>query len=399
MNAIIVCRTGSPIYYDDNGTPRGDADTVPLIKYLAETYDGLVIVIGAQRGTPPDYPNLKCVLLDTHFDENDRVAYLEAKFDAYVEEVKHVAGDHHIECCIEMFGAPPTWSWPGNPNYARTQGFAVRYSAPQLYVMHKLKLKRYGIVTDPKVYKRDLEMASIWPECRPLAVLSQESRVFNKKMYDQQYKIRAVYSGCEFWLTRDMKPREYRWPKEHPMMIAANSHVGKTGLIRHDRQGLWQEIIDACPNGTAICGTGWDWLDDQGRLRMLGTLPTMRDVLSSLSNSVAGPMIPQYPGFNSTKPRLYALAGCAPLPYGPAGCRFPDWAYDRDERLLDLNSPWRFPGPKFDAKPDDYVEYIERVLDITTPDFTLLDQLIDATRSNVPVNAAWYEKFGGYYKV
>lgn len=397
---FVVMRTGSPIYFNDQQGARGDQDTVPIIQYLLDAGHDIVL-FGPWRGELPE--GLRGVFVDTSLfnEKSSREEILEA-IDPAVEQLRQ----YDPKFCLEFWGPPPTWSCPWNPNGARVFGFGTRYSLPMLYAIEQLQLERYGIVTDPKCYKRDLEMATMWRHIEPRAVLSQEERTFKRETQGVKYTCHIKYAACEFWLTRGMERLE-PVPKEFPCGIAANTHIGKTGLSTFiDRFPLWREILDDCPDGTALCGTGWPEAfthqTDAERFNFFGELPTMGDVLDLLNRCVGGPMIPQWPGFNSTKPRLYALANCVPMLYGNGKQKY---TYDRDERITPLTSMWRWPNGldlfKLGMGWQGTNEYLEYILERTEPNFSMLDDLIDGGYAGGYRGAsnkdAWIKKFGGYY--
>ena len=379
---IMVTRTGSPCYVNNKGSkPRGDLDTDPLIRYLALRDDINVVYFGVIRNAKDLPENVSVINVPVqHID------YLLTGRD--IEKIwadsLHELREMNPVGCIEMFGATPSWSWVDNPNGAMTQDFAVKYSLPPLWAMHKLDIPRYGVVTDPKCYKRDLEMVSCWKNIVPRAVLSQEDTVIKRKMNGYPVEIEAVYAACEFWLTTGFDQYSHRG--EGHVVCANTHHKAYKG-----REELWWEILMRCPEATKLCGQGWDKISVPNHVTNCGIMPDLEATLAFIRSGEEGVCIPQKPGFNTTKPRLYALQNTVPRLFGNGKH---EWTYDRDERILPLNHPARFDS----GQPYDHDEVIQMILDKTTPDFSKLDRLIDSILDGRDhTTAEWRQEFGGYY--
>jgi len=392
---ILLTRTGSPLYCDDTKatSPKGEADTLPFFRWLINQghdvrYFGRVV---NPENSPGQVYSVPLNGVDEWSSEDD----IRERCEDLIEEVR-LWGP---VCCLDMFGYSPTWSTPKNPRFSSVQAAAIRYSLPQLLLMHELNLPRVGVVTDPKCYKRDLEMASIWPNVRPVAVLSQEQTTIPKRMLDKQFMIHAVNAGCEFWHVWDWEPYEWLSDKRHDVVQMGHAHL-KTSRIKNDGR---QDIYEAwwCDreelNDPIVYGTGWEGQD----VPWGGTLPTLHDVRQVMQKSYGGPMIPQKYGFNSTKPRIHALSGSCPFIYGnDPGNPF---TYDVDERILPIDHPGRI------MEEESLAHYMNRfgrgnfeelrleVLDKTEPDFSKLIDCIAALEAEEDTDTdAWRQEFGGY---
>lgn len=417
-DCIAITRTGSPIYFGSEAGARGELDTVPFIERLVATYTGRIIVFGALRGdVPPDDEHVTYINIDMR-DVNPSGD--EARFtrpDVLIERIMpyaQIIAEYQPKCVFDCWGATPTWSWTGNPNGALPYDFAVLYSAPMLFVMKYLNevngfTPRFGIVTDPKCYKRDLEMATIWPEIIPAAVLSQEKRMWDRKLQGKRFRTWAAYARCENWLT-------WQWEcipntNDFPCVIMANTHVN-AGLLAPGRDEVWLEILNEVPDDTVVFGSGWDKVPyaEWDRLRYVGVLPTTDDVRAALAQCYGGPMICQMPGFMTTKARIYAMSGALPLAYGLINDDPHPLAYDRDCRVFAPNDMLRWiAGRDVEGQTclnisDKRREFlINHILELTTPNFSLLDHLLseinDMTREgmqSVCKRPLWLDQFGGY---
>lgn len=413
---VVVARTGSPYFVGDDGvSANGEADTQCVIDHLADAGYNVVYfgLCNGEERLRKDVilmkPNMKGV------DENATEDELKERLDpliAHLQELRPI-------CCVNVAGAPASWSWPKNPNGAFTQAFAVRYSAPCLYMIHRCGLPRVCVITDPKVYQRDCEGATMWPQVQPIAVLSQEETTFAKRIQDKKYKVVAKYAGCEYWRTEGMQRilRIYTAIKNRTITTAAHSHYGR-GALGVGRDDVWPLILDKYLSdeneaghclSTRICGKMWEGHPTQRKYPevFVGCLENERKVHELLREGYCGPMIPQKKGFNTTKIRLHALNLNAPLPYGRGG----PYTYDADARVVPLDSPFRIDeDPDGLKKAVDYtmthgdarLEYVNDVLEKTKPNWWLLDECVarltdmEWRADAIKQNLEWVNLFGGY---
>lgn len=369
---------------------RGGGDAYPILQWLGENYPGDVIAVGQLRGDPPPGV-LSCDISMKGLDLPGRDGFFDVKdFEERMQPSLEFLREHEVGCWFDMFGPTPSWSHPDNPAYANVYDFGVLYSLPQLWLMHKLDKPRYGIVTDPKCYKRDGEMATMWPNITPRAVLSQENRIWKKKIQGKTFTISAIAAGCEFWQTWNMK-RADPCVKQHDFLVASNVHASSSQLPAR-RRDLWERLVDELPDGTVICGHGWDEAAHSlDRFDYRGCLKSVHEVYDLMRQSRAGVMVPQTLGFNSTKPRLYALNNCAPYFYSEDQA----YVYDVEAVILERDSEWRWFGHLPTRHNDDAAreEYIDLILERTKPDFTTLSNLIADTAEGGHIG----DYCGGYY--
>lgn len=411
---IVVAKTGAVYSGGDTPGSKGEADTAPLLDYLTHRYPGRVAYFGLTNCEHTDgvqwfEPDLRGI------DYESTGAALRERLDPVIARVNEAGG---VGVVINACGWAPTWSWPDNPARATVFNPGVRYAAPALYLMHKTRSPRVCVLTDPKCYPRDGEMAT-WEHARPAALLSQSDRLMKKTVQGRPYMVRQVLSKCEYWGTYGLRTPPVLPVDERPYRVAtcANGHFNEARL-RGDRRETWDIILrrwledHACV--TAVCGGGWEKHELARDMSygsadaFKGIIPTFYGMLELIGQGECGPMITQVAGFNSTKPRLHALVGSVPLFVGTD----PDHphTYDADERLLPLSHPTRVDLSRDDdleraagvARTSEGQEVIQEVLAATEPDFSLLDECIEAFMSGSVKSSKdtltehWLDKFGGY---
>ena len=361
---ILVTRTGSPFY---SCGQKGFPDMMGIWDYLRTRQDYTATyvghVVGPDRGSMIRWP-VKGLNRDLDTE------YIEEMWAESLEKCRELNPTH----IVVLEGATPTWSWPDNPTAARIFDFGLRYSAPALWLCHKLKIPRVSIITDPKCYPRDSEMTTIWPECRPHSVLSQENCWINKTIQGKPLKIEAVYAKCEYWL---MHGRAYPiiQGKNYSAFRGNQMAQFKELRLRKGREESWRKILAAFHGcDLKIAGKGWDgWPKEV----FTGWVDGFDGLLKFLGEGIAGPMIPQKVGFSSTKPLMHAVMGNCPL-------FFDD--YDSACRVLPANHTCRSPQRPGSLSTQFLLDTCERVKEACTIDFTMLDRvLIDG------------EKIGGYH--
>ncbi len=404
---VMVTRTGSPYFVQGHGTSAyGEWDTQGVVDYLRSQSGIDVCYFGPIRGGHL-LDNVLALDVDVRgFDELTSGDEIDERLEDPLAQLK----EFDPQVCIEVFGATPSWSWPDNPNIAGTHGWCIRYSAPCLRAMNVLNIPRVGIVTDPKCYKRDLEMATMWKNIRPVAVLSQEDRTFKKHMQGIDYLVHCVYSGCEFWSTAGME--QTRPDKIFDLAVMAHTHINNPRLAK-GRDAIWSHIldewlkVDLLRNSTCIIGKGWDKFSGYDPDTMIGVLKTWEAAIDHIGKGLASPMIPQWPGFNTTKPRLHTLVNSCPMLFGTG---IHSHTYDMDERILPLNHPARIPEDNdgkgliraWEGLTDEIrQDAIDLAYKNTTPQHDLLDDLLSAfdckpDQRPDTLDPMWYLKFGGY---
>ena len=365
-------RTGSPFYTKTiRSRPTGEFDTRAIWNYCKRVHNATFV--GPLAG--PSEENMIQVDIKG-WDEFTAGPEIIERLDPIVEKCREL----NPKMVIVVEGATPTWSWPENPNCALVFAFCIRYNLPALYIIHKLNIPRISIVTDPKCYPRDSEMTTIWPNIMPAAVLSQENATWTKIIQGKRVQFNAVASGVEFWNTTYWHVPPTRELKDKVVATAANAHFKNTRLHKHRHQAwedVWKNWLPEHKHETVVCGKGWDKHEFFDSDVFIGVVKTHQDAWRVMSRGHYGPVLPQKEGFNSTKPRLHALVNSVPLLYGDGGYM----TYDKDERILPLNHPARIrtDGLEGVIKRCHNIkqEIIEEVLEKTTPDFKMLDDVIE----------------------
>lgn len=394
LPTFFVMRTGSPFFTVGQNSPIGERDTLGIWKWARDRGG---VFVGVVRGDEHEHEHVHRINVNG-WDELISSKTVISQLDPVARELETLK-----PCCaVVVEGAPATWSWPDNKNFAMVRAFSVRYTLPTLYLLHKLGIPRISIITDPKVYPRELEMATCWPGIRPAACLSQEDTTFPKRCQDEQYRVHAKYAACEHWctITDERVQNTRRGPS---VRTCAHSHFND-GRLARGRELLWQlvlnEFIDLPTRDLKVLGRGWDrWPSEH----FVGTVKTHDEVMRFLAEGMCGPMIPQKAGFNTTKPRLHALAGNVPLLWGRG---VHPMTYDRDCRLYETAHECRIDETAngfteawarcWDMGETRRQEVIERVLERTQPNFDVLERCILAAADGRLPN---YQEFGGYEKL
>lgn len=318
-------------------------------------------------------------------DEVTRQAY-----EDWVEQVLDWKPDVLIECV----GSVCTTSWPWNPYDTSMLDMCAKYIAPAMYAYHKTELPRICIINDPRSYPNNFEM-TYWPECRPVALLSQENNDWTRKIKGRDWRVRATYAGCENWWS--YKLERNRSTRENPCTIIAHAHM-KDNRINRQRQDVWEWILDGLSDEVdyVVHGKGWEHFNGYDPERMLGPVHP-DEVFVKLQQAVCGPMIPIFHGFATAKLRQYALSGAVPFPYG----RGEEWlTYDVQGHNVSLDDELRFTDTdelialikKANNSPDWADEQATRICDATEPDWTKLVECVEHFG-----NGGGYEpeRFGG----
>lgn len=382
----MICRTGSPYYPQDPKRPTGEFDTHGTILGLLDAFPDQVVYYGTVKGKPPAglhvvTPNMSGIDYEASSDEIDeRCRPSEMRLREF-----------GVKVCVNLSGYTGTWSWPDNDNAARLTSTSVRSAAPQLRAMHNLNLPRIVVISDPKCYPKDGEMARMWPSIRPIALLSQEQRSWKRCIQGVDFMQDAVHAKCEFWGVHGYIPPVAQ--KTVVVATAANTHFTEARLPR-GRDDMWWDVLgDWLPRDLRICGKGWESYSEQWPDKFVGVVPSFTDALEVIGHGLFGPVVTQVEGFTSTKIRLHALMGSCPLPYDVSPYR-----YDSACRYFAANSPSRIRNePDRLARAIERCEQgeIDRILDITTPDFSVLTRCVSALLDGKKPYAGW--EFGGYW--
>lgn len=333
---IAIMRTGTVLYSDNsNASPvAGNQDVLGILRYLR----GRDVCIFGMTSGEFDVPvfNVNMKGLDylspgTAFHE---------RIDAAIAELAAWKPD----ICLNIAGGAPTISDPCNEWGVLSQAWAMRTVLPCLKACHVLDIPRHVVINDPRNYPKDHEM-HYWPRAMPASMLSQRERTWTRTVRGREQVCHEVYAGAENWWSYGLEPVE---AEREGIIVMAHSHLGDS-RIKH-RQGLL-DSLDNCLDDYDIYGRGWE-----GNPRWKGVIK-QGEVLEVLSRYKCGPMIPIEPDFCTAKLREYALAGVHPLTV---------WGWERYKPQV-IDGHW---GVTYDR---DYVEYIRQV---TTPDFSALEELL-----------------------
>lgn len=394
---IVIMRTGSILYAGDSldkAPPKGErSDTLGLIEYLADTgyrvvLFGVVKAKNWRKDIDVVTPSLNGI------DEESTNREITRVYDEAVARLRA----YEPQICINTVGACPSVSWVDNMMGAGVQAFAIRYVGPALYAMHALKLKRVCVVTDIRNYPKDQEML-YWPECRPVAVLSQEDIEFPRRIYDNEYTIVARYAGCEnFWL-HGSEPTSPDNERPYDCGIFAHTHL-KDGRLRVGRDDAWSSLLnDFKPS--YVHGLGWEHFSGYDPSVMLGLLESFNDMFEKLRQTKFGPMISMRPSFNSCKLGLYAYHGALPAPYG----RGEPKTYDGAERYVSLDSELRVQTSDdmrrvSKMNESDRRRHVLELQEKVRPNFEVVERCIHDLSNDRDMNSdAWLKKYGGYRRL
>lgn len=402
---VLVSKIGG-VMYTREALARATAssemgETEGMIRHLVAA-GHRVVYFGRVNGTLPDGVwHIDPVLdgLDEWSDEEDIRANLQPQLDA----IRDIGFDAYVV----MAGYAGTMCAPWNVKGVQVQACGVRYALPQCLVMHECMLPPIYVNCDPRTYPIHQEMTLMWPRCKPLALLSQRTRSWNRVVGGCAVQCREVYAAPEHWCYR---PRlDLVSHKDNAVAIVAHAHMGDG--IRNDkqRQAIWPNVLDVAAArelGWRVHGKGWEHYGFYDPEVMTGPIsPTAVDEL--LARSKCGPITSILHGFYTGKMRTYLMQRCLPLLYG----RGELGTYDAEFRYVSsaLNdSNIRFGSwPELlhlvdyftaDANEAEREDRVQALLDRTEPDFSVLDRCLEAVYERAPETAPdlFFEQFGGY---
>lgn len=384
-------------------------DSAGMLEYLCSRPEYCVVVFGQTRDidefkashpdadvhfVTPDVSNL--TELSSESEVNDRYAAAAKSLSEYKPDV-----------ALNVCGPAPTATWTGNPRGVTTQAWIVKYAGPSLYAMQKCMLPRVCVTNDPRNYPKEAEL-TYWPWTVPVAMLSQERRSFRKTVWEQRFVIHAAYARAENWWSYKLPYAELYNARPLKCAMIAHSHIDDARLVR-GRDPVWSALLCGMDD-FVVYGKGWDAFSNYDPVRMPGALKP-GDVDSVLQTAKCGVIVPCADGFLTGKLRLYALNGAAPLLYG----RGEYLTYDRDERYVPLESPYRVRHAADLRHAVDFLnddestrrEYVQYLRAATQPDFSALDDCLRAVVEwcktwdplELPQRPDWRDHYGGYEKL
>jgi hypothetical protein len=367
---VLVMRTGSAWHLDEKGlTPEGEGkDSMAVIRALkSRGYD--VILAGRLRGRVEG-----CRHVDWNVKHGDVYWHHKKECTAECDRVVEELRPMNPQVCVNVVGQCPTLSDVNNDRDVIVQDFSAKYVLPGLRIVQDLALPRICVVNDPRQYPRDQEM-NYWKHVVPAAVLSQERRIFPRKILDCRYEINTAAAGCQNWWS--LGEEQLRSSRQMEVMVIAHSHF-RDGRVNKKRAEVWAWILKDMAHRYVVYGKGWDgWGDEYPGFVKPG------EVLPLLRTAVCGPMIPIYEGFVTAKLRQYALSGAVPLLYG----RGVEWlTYDKQEHHVAHDEELRFCNPR---ERDNLIQralrdslwaknWCDEIVSRTRPDFSMLYVAVDA---------------------
>ena len=384
-----VLRLGASVF---KASSVGDQrDAAGLLEYLCTKYR--VVVFGQTRDTEEfktKHPNADVHFIRPDVTQVDGLSSEKGMIAACGDSIEELRS-FEPRVCVNVCGASATCTWPGNPRGVFTQCWIAKYVAPAVHAMQFLKLKRICTNNDPRNYPKEAEMSYGWEHVRPVAMLTQETRTFNRTTWNKNYLIHARYARAENWWSYGLSYAPIDCDRPMTCTAIAHSHMND-GRLKKGRNEAWETILKNFKD-VDVFGKGWETFsqDDHfhGAIR-----PGKVDKL--LRRTVCGPIVPCADGFATGKLRVYVLAGAAPLLYG----RGEYLTYDRDERYVSLDDPFRITDDlerAIELCHDETLrkEYVTRLRRLSEPDFTLLDECIEHFINDGEED---YEKYGGYQR-
>lgn len=371
-------------------------ETEGMIRWLVES-GHTVAYFGVVKGTLPTgvlhiEPNLKG--LNEFSDKSEIIHQLSPAISA----VRRTRPEAYV--C--MAGYAGTMCAPWNPKRTTVQACGVRYALPQCLIMRHLGIQPIFINCDPRTYPVNQEMTLMWPECKPLALLSQRTRSWDRIVGGMPVRCREVYAAPEHWCYRPAV--EVESPNSNDVAIIAHAHMADGIRNAKQRQAVWPNVLDmnTCrERGWTVFGKGWEHYEHYDAEVMPGAInPTQVDAW--LASSKCGPITSILHGFYTGKMRTYLMQRCLPLLYGrDALCM-----YDSDCLYVPRTSNLRFESPAelahlvdyWCAHDDERECVIDELLVKTAPEWcTLRDCLFDVDQG-LPVREpeTFFASYGGY---
>jgi len=387
MKTIAFMRTGQVLRLGSSmstASPLGDQrDAAGLLEYLSTKYK--VIVFGMTRDIEEyENPNVKFVVPELKdMDHYSTIVDVERIYSKATAEL----ASYEPELVVQSCGAAGCATQLDNPHHAGLQAWIMRYVGPAIHAIHYLNLPRICVNNDPRNYPKEAEI-TYWPNVAPVAMLSQETRTFHRKIWEKNYAINAVYSRAENWWSYGSPYSEVDNERTIPCGLLAHSHIDD-GRLKKGRDDTWYKLLTGLTE-YEVHGKGWETFSGYNNINFPGTLKP-HEVPGFLRNVVCGPIVPCADGFLTGKLRMYVLHGAAPLLYG----RGEYLTYDNEYRYVPQDSPFRVCNAA-ELKAAIHLcntnetlrqLYIDNLRAKTEPDFTMIDECIESNGNG---------DFGGY---
>ena len=125
---------------------------------------------------------------------------------------------------LDMIG--PTTGFLAKPDGRTPLHMTMRYVSPVLGAVGMLKLPRVVIKTDIRCYPNEHQMNDKWPTLRPVAIMSQETRVKKQRVNSWKYEVHETRCDADGWWI------DAGWPKpaavgnpEWDMTLLMHAHI------------------------------------------------------------------------------------------------------------------------------------------------------------------------------
>jgi hypothetical protein len=406
--SIVFSKIGGVFYLQNaisTATPVGEmGETEGVLRWLIDHWPGTVYYFGPHKGTMPQ--GVQVLPWDARGlnEWSSGADICEQIVNPALEVLKH---DPPM-CFLCVAGYAVTMAWPDNPRGVMVQAASVRYTAPQLKLMHELKVPRLVINNDPRTYPREQEMIEMWPEAMPKALLSQRTRDWIRKVSRTPIDCREVYAAPENWCYRPTQ--DLNLERTLRCCVIAHAHI-RDGVGKVARDDVWKRIFSPSRESRAhaeageleIYGKGWEkWTGYEAMKPAIKGVISPHEVDLKLASSICGPIVSIENGFYTGKIRTYLNQGCLPLLWG----RGDDHTYDDQYRYVsqdDANLRLNAAGELWDRvrywekNEEERKQRIEQLLKLTQPDFMKLKQMLDRLHDGEDVNSEeWWQDFGGY---
>lgn len=328
MKTILVTKTG--MSFTSRAFAKGNAlgeqgDTEGVMRHLVHRGDVRVVYYGKFRGDIISEGICHAAIQsDTEGLDEDSIgsesgAVLQR--DLIAHDAEKLAA-HEPVAFLEACGPPSTFSRIDNPKGSRVLVQGIRYTAPQLGVMHALRLPRLCLVNDIRCYPRDQEMSYGWPEARPVALLDQVEQRFSKVVGGVPYWVHARYGALESMC--HLPPRAGEpWQRRLPCQVFMHAHV-EDGFRKEGRRDSMHKLFGEWPS-MPVYGKGWEHVFEGMSAQVLSP----QRCLDEMARTLCSPCVACQRGYRSNKPYVLVSQGCIPVMYGGDEDEFAKWPYEQ----------------------------------------------------------------------
>jgi hypothetical protein len=456
---ILVAKTGGLVYFEDalgHQSPTGEQGaTAGLVRWLARPEQLAryrTVYLGQWMGTLPEgivgiQPNVYRFDAPDHQNGTPGISPNEQR-ERLMRLVDQVSPYEPL-AFLNVVGYSPSWCMLWNPRGSKAMTTSLRYVSPQLTVAGELRLPRVVFNADLRCYPRESEMSCMYPSLRPVAVMSQFERTWERprRVLDRTYRIREVPCGMENWHTEgrrlaseapggDLSAEDedsryaYGVSRDVDLCVMSHAHVsdgfgGFSERIGEGRAAAWDRLLrqptdvrrELVERWTSVVyGEGWR-PECVGSLYdadlMLGPVSPAHVVPELLRSRVGLVVTPwDRDPYVTSKVRYHAWAGCVPVMYGrtdgggwvphagdgvgryvPLHVGVPFRAYDATDLRACLEY-WCDPSGRHEAERADYARALEV---LTRPSFTRAAECVDRLAAGEAIDTeGWWADFGGY---